>query len=209
MKFIPKLPKENLQKIAQLLESGWKPLKEPSSIGVSTLLSFPLALMLIIVNFLWCYQFYPPLQNFFQNKGNFMLQFNINVQSLFYLLGIFLLLLLHEAIHAAFVPNVLYSDKTFLGMNLFFAFIYTEESLTKNRFLLICIMPFLLISFAAPPVLSSLGLLNGFTIFLSILNAGSSCIDVLNLILVATQVPSGGMVVNNGLRTFYIGKKVS
>lgn len=91
-------------------------------------------------------------------------------------------------------------------MNGLFGFVYTEEVISKIRFVVVSVMPLLLLSFVFPLAAMQTGLLHrGFVVFLCVLNAGGSCVDVLNLLLIAFQVPKGGLVVSNGPRSFYRG----
>ena len=69
--------------------------------------------------------------------------------------------------------------------------------------MLISIMPLLLLSFILPAVLSIFGISNWFIIFLCIINAGGSCVDVLNMFLIAGQVLQNGTIVNNGYSTYF------
>jgi hypothetical protein len=110
---------------------------------------------------------------------------------------------IHEFLHACFIPNVLKSDKTYWGYNGFIGFVYTTEKIKKGRYLIISIMPFILLSVLLPFILNILGWLNGYTIFLCLINAVGSCVDCLNICLVAIQVPKGSYIVSNGLETYF------
>ena len=112
-------------------------------------------------------------------------------------------MLAHELVHACFIPNAIQSEKTFWGINGFFAFVYTTEVITKTRFLVISIMPFLMLSIIFPLILSTLNLLNGWVLMLCLLNAMGSCVDCLNMLLVVNQVPKGASIVSSGIETYY------
>ena len=47
------------------------------------------------------------------------------------------------------------------------------------------------------------GLLNGFVCLLCLINAGGSCVDLLNIILIAIQVPKDSYIVNSGVETYF------
>ena len=64
-------------------------------------------------------------------------------------------------------------------------------------------MPFSLLSLILPFILNILGWLNGYTILRCLINAGGSCVDCLNMCLVAIQVPRGSYIVNNGFETYF------
>lgn len=67
----------------------------------------------------------------------------------------------------------------------------------------ISIMPFILLSVVLPFILKFLGLLNGYTIFLCLLNAMGSCVDFLTAFLVTIQVPNGSYIINNGFEAYF------
>ena len=64
-------------------------------------------------------------------------------------------------------------------------------------------MPFILLSVLLPFILNSLGWLNGYTVFLCLINAMGSCVDILNMCLVMIQVPKSSYIVNNGFETYF------
>ena len=114
------------------------------------------------------------------------------------------LMILHELLHAVFIPGFLKSGKTFFGFNGLFGFVFTTESIKKARFLIISVMPFIILSIVLPIVLNAFQLLNGFTVFLCLVNAAGSCVDFLNVALILFQVPDGNIIVSNGFETYYI-----
>ncbi|WP_097006044.1 DUF3267 domain-containing protein [Lacrimispora amygdalina] len=203
MKLIKKIPPENKQMTVIMNDQGWVRLKEPNSVSAAILWSMPISILLMLCNAAWCYYLYPPFQQLLSGSQGFSLEFSIGIESVYYLLGMFLCLLIHELIHAIFIPKVWKSDKTYWGFNGLFGFVFTEEILSKKRMVVISLMPLLILSFAAPLILAGMGLLNGYLVFLSILNAGGACVDILNVILILIQVPKEGILVANGYATFY------
>lgn len=201
MKFIRKLPSENKEMSAKLIENGWSKLKEPSNLGITILYSLPISVILMILDFVWIIRTSPALREQLQTDFSFTL--HINIFTIFYFGFIILFLLLHELLHGLFVPHFHNGEKTFWGLNGFFGFVYTEEQLSKRRFMVVSIMPLLILSFLLPVVLEALGYMNNFIIFLCILNAGGACVDLLNAFLISVQVPANGVIVNNGTATFY------
>ena len=203
MRFIKKIPLENKEKTKELLSSGWHKLKEPRNASIAILCSLPLSLILMAVNGMWLYFISTGLRNFMQ-LDDFTIEFQITIKSLIiFILAVILFLFIHEIIHALFIPNIVHSTCTYWGFNGLFGFVYTEEIIKKRRFLLISIMPLLILSFLLPVVLSFLGISNWLAIFISVLNAGGSCADILNIILIMAQVPSNGEIINNGFSTYY------
>lgn len=110
---------------------------------------------------------------------------------------------IHELIHLAFVPDFLTSDKAFLGITYFGGFAYSEEVLSKSRFTLVLLAPFVVISIILPGILGALNLLNPLVEFLILSNAMGSCVDMLGLILILIQVPAGAYLTCNGTRTYW------
>lgn len=201
MKFTRKIPSENKEKSAKLQADGWKKLREPPNTGMAILSSLPISVILMILTFLWLTGISTSLREQFQPNFTVTLQFNLF--SILYFGMILLFLLVHELIHGFFIPNSFRSQKTFWGINGLFGFVYTEEPITKRRFLVISVMPLLLLSFLLPLVMELLGLLNNYLMFLCVLNAGGACVDILNLFLISVQVPKNGNIVSNGNVTFY------
>ncbi|MDD3224129.1 MAG: DUF3267 domain-containing protein [Clostridium sp.] len=187
----------------RLISEGWIKLKEPSNLGIATLLSVPFMFINGIVSMCISYYLYPPLKELFSSDHGFSITFTINLSTLIYVVIIFMFMTIHEFLHACFIPNVLKSNQVYWGINGFFGFVYTTEKIKKSRFLIISIMPFILLSVVLPFIENFLGLLNGFTIFLCLINAMGSCVDLLNICLVAMQVPNGSYIVNNGFETYF------
>lgn len=204
MKYIKKIPKEDQVRTRELLSNGFQRLKEPKSIGAAMGVSLPLSVVLMVLNGLWCY-FLDPSMFGFSNGNGILLQITVDLKILLYLAGIMAYTLVHEAIHAVFIPKVWESRKTYWGFNGMFGFVYSEEVLSRERFLLVSVMPLLILSFVFPLLMWTAGLWSRYMIFLSVLNAGGACVDLLNMILVAVQVPRKGKVVSNGYASFYKG----
>ncbi len=203
MKFIKEIPKEDEAVTLKLKEEGWKPLKEPEGIQKATLYSLPFMLINSLIFALMIYNIYPPFKAFL-NQDELSLNFNINLITVVLFIGaLYGFLAVHEFIHALFIPNVLTSDKVFWGLTGSFGFVYTTEKIKRNRFLVISIMPLLILSFILPLILASLGWLNGFMIFLCLINAGGSSVDILNMVIVGSQVPKDSYIVNNGFKTYF------
>ena len=124
----------------------------------------------------------------------------INLQDVAYLIG---LVFIHELIHLVFLPGLLVSDKTFLGITYFGGFVYSEEEISKSRYILITLAPFILLSIILPGILGALDLLNPLAKVLILLNAMSSGVDMLTLVLVLIQVPADVYFTSNGIRTYW------
>jgi len=203
MRYIKKIPPADKEFSNKLISEGWTKLKEPSNLGIAILLSAPFMFINGAISMVIAFYLYPPLKELLNSKQGFSLSFTINLSTLIYVVSIFILMAIHEFFHACFIPNVLKSDKTYWGINGFYAFVFTTEKLKKGRFLIISIMPFILLSVILPFILNILGWLNGFTIFLCLINAIGSCVDCLNICLVAIQVPNDSYIMNNGFETYF------
>jgi len=105
--------------------------------------------------------------------------------------------------HLIFIPNFIKSNKTYIGIVPFGGYVYTEEILTKTRYIIITITPFIIISIILPIILGFLSLLNPLIILIILLNSIGSGVDILSLILVFIQVPSGANLVSNGSSNYW------
>lgn len=210
MHYIKSIPAADDEKIAALEGEGWKRLKEPKSIAQATLCAIPLSFVTMLISAAYCYlindDFRNLLNTMFGNSKDqsFSVEFSINLLLVLYIVCIYGYVLLHELLHAVFVPEVFNKEsKTFIGMNGMFGFVYTEEKIGRSRYLLISMMPFVLLSFAIPGLLWLFGIQSGFIAALSIINAGGACVDILNVLLVTCQVPGKGIVISSGMVTLY------
>lgn len=203
MKYSNKIPSTDKELNSKLISEGWTKLKEPSNLGVAFLLSIPFILINGAVFTVIAFYLYPPLGGFYNSNHGFDIKFTINLSAFIYVIISFLFITIHEFLHASFIPNAFKSNKTYWGITSFGAFVYTTEKIKKSRFLIISFMPFFLLSIILPFILNFLGLLNGFTIFLCFVNALGSCVDCLNMCLVAIQVPKNSDIVNNGFETYF------
>jgi len=123
------------------------------------------------------------------------------------------LVFIHELIHLIFIPNFLISDKTSIGITYYGGFVYTEEVLSKPRYILVSLAPFVLLSIILPGMLNAMDLLNQINqivnplfiqaVYLVLLNAMSSCMDMLSIINILVQVPAGAHIVSNGMKTYW------
>ena len=203
MRYIRKIPPANRAFCDKLVQDGWNRLKEPASLGAAVVCSLPFAIFAFAAELVLIYFLYTPFRELIDGKNGFVFEIQINVMMLLYIALIIVFLLLHEFVHACFIPGFSRSQKTYWGFNGIFGFVYTEEIIKKETFLLISVMPYLLFSFVLPVVLKALGLLNGFVCFLCVLNASGSCVDLLNFVMIAKQVPKGSSIVSSGFETYF------
>lgn len=202
MKYAKKMPATDRELSLKLSGAGWKRMKEPSNMITAILISMPFAIVLGGVSVGIAYWLNPSFFEFLKSDS-LRIVLNFNGTLLLQIITIFALMVIHELIHAVFIPDFWKSDKTFFGFNGLFGFVFTTESIKKARFMIISVMPFIFLSIVLPIVLSAFHLLNGFTIFLCLVNAAGSCVDFLNFTLILFQVPSGNNIVSNGFETYY------
>ncbi len=202
MKYVKHPPKTDLKLKEKLENEGWIKISEPKNLPLAILFSYPFMIALLAIIIFLGYFFNPEIFNAFTGDT---ISFNIglDVNTIVFIVVILVYAILHEFIHGAFIPNVLNSDKTFWGFNGLFGFVYTYESMKKGRFIIISCMPFVLLSLLPLPLFHLLGLLNGYTFLLFLINAGGCCIDFLNIALIAFQVKRNRKIINNGFETYY------
>ncbi len=202
MKYVNQPPQTDLKLKEKLENEGWTKIKEPKNLPLAILFAYPFMLILCGTVILLGYYLDPGLFAVFTDDTvSFSISPDIKIVAL--IVAIFVYTILHEFIHGVFIPNVLTLDKTFWGFNGLFGFVYTYEPMKKNRFILISCMPFVILSLLPLPVVHLLGGLNGYTFFLFLINAGGSCVDFLNIVLVTFQVKKNRKIINNGFETYY------
>ena len=201
MKYAKKIPEPDPQLRETLLSEGWRKIKEPQSLFLAILLSIPFMiinaslcyLILLAVNPSNAHMVYDFL---FSGSWAFTIRFD-------YIIFVYLFVVAHELIHLVFIPDFYRSDKTYIGIKPWGGFVFTTEIMGRARFLLIIVAPFFVFSVLATIILGLADMLNGFIMFLIFLNAFSSSVDILNAVLVATQVPKSSKIVGNGFETYY------
>lgn len=203
MKYTKYLPKTDKNLSNQLLTDGWKKIKEPSNLTLATLISIPFMLFCSIIFLSLIFYINPDFKNLFKFSDSIRFTIQINLKTLLFLAGIYLFTLLHELIHAIFIPNALKSDKVYFGVRLLYGFVYTTEKISKFRFIIVSIMPFIILSIIFPILLNAFGLLNNYILFLCLLNALGSSVDFFNIFLILTQVPNKSYLIINGFETYF------
>ncbi|MGQ4668060.1 DUF3267 domain-containing protein [Metabacillus halosaccharovorans] len=199
MKILKKLPKSKESIHMDLIRNGWIPMKEPKNIMSAILLSVPLMLVNAIITIGVINVFSNiSLSDYGLTSDSISITINLGI-----ILWLFLLLVLHEFLHLVFVPKFIKSDKTFVGITMFGGFVITEEEISKSRYILITIAPFIIISVILPLLLSVFGLLTPTLKFLILLNSLASSVDMLNLLLIIKQIPKNAILKSNGPYTYW------
>ncbi|MCV9885525.1 DUF3267 domain-containing protein [Metabacillus halosaccharovorans] len=199
MKILKKLPKSKESIHMDLIRNGWVPMKEPKNVVSAIFLSVPLMLVnaMLTIGVINIFSTIS-LNDFGLKSDSFTLTINLSV-----ILWLFLLLVLHEFLHLIFIPKFIKSDKTFVGITMFGGFVITEEEISKSRYILITIAPFIIISVILPLLLSVFGLLTPTLKFLILLNSLASSVDMLNLLLIIKQIPKNASLKSNGPYTYW------
>lgn len=130
--------------------------------------------------------------------GAFSLSINF-----FDILALPAMVIVHELMHLVLIPDFLRSDKTFAGITYAGGYAYTEEVITRPRYLAISIAPFIAVSIILPIALGIAGMLTPAWIFLILLNSLGSSVDILSMALVILQSPPGSSLICNGMNTYW------
>lgn len=198
-----KFPQINSERHSKLIASSWIQIRGPKDLVSTMLASIPLMILSVLPSLIILDIFSPfSLADFGITSSQ--ISITIDFQVLAYIVVIDFI---HELIHLVFVPGFLTSDKAFLGITYLGAFSYSEEVLSKSRFTLMLLAPFVVISIILPGILGTLNLLNPLAKFLILLSAMVSGMDILSLILILIQVPVGAYLTCNGMRTYW--KRIS
>lgn len=170
---------------------GWKPLREPGPI-LMQFVALPIGLAVSALMVLaWLY-----LTPVTQHPSAPLLWMG---------LGLLFLFPVHELLHAVIHPFQGRTANSVLGFwpsrMLFFAHYLGEVS--RNRFIAILAMPFLIISILPLLACAVLGHACVTLAYISCLNAFASCGDLLGISLFLSQIPKSASVRNQGWRTYW------
>jgi hypothetical protein len=186
-------------------ETGWTPLREPSALAFSlagSVVGLALGIAAIAV-----WSFVPGLSTSFHTSGgpgdSMLLALVLVLGKV--LLGLCLLVVVHELLHAAVFPGMWFSRGTVIGAwpsrGLFYA--GYDGAMSRNRWLLVYAMPSLVLTAGIWAVELSLKSNWGWLPAWSILNAFFAGGDLLGALLIAWQVPAGAEVRNQGWSTWW------
>lgn len=170
--------------------SEWNLLKEPKNLIVTQVIALPIGLICAGLIFFILHYF----------RGIYIPKFGIE-----YILAYFLMIPIHEMIHALCYPGGLNSKDTVIGywaeVSVFYA--YNSCILKRNRYLLVYIAPFAVLSIIPTIVMLFLDFKSDLLLLIVLFNALSSCVDIFNCILILLQVPKEGLVVNSEEKTYW------
>ncbi len=170
---------------------GWTPIKTPS-IWTTQLLGLTIGLLFsFIIGILW--YFLAPLDNFEKEIGFSVFAWMVGV------------MILHELVHATLHPGYGLSSKSYLGFwpSKLVLFAYYDGFITKKRYLILVIAPFVVISVV--PLVFCIAVRHNSSVafILSIANTMFASIDLLMFFLILFGAPSNSLVQNNGWKTYF------
>lgn len=117
-------------------------------------------------------------------------------------MGVLTLIAVHELLHVSAFPK---GGTRFIGVwpsrLLFYAAFH--GSLSRNRFLWVLIVPFLVLTITPLIAAAVMRTTHGLIAVVSILNGAFSCGDLLGMALIAAQVPASAEVRNQGWETWW------
>jgi hypothetical protein len=188
------------QKQSELIAGHWVKLEEPKTLLTAILASIPFMVLNATITLVIAALFVPVSAGYFGIAGS-SFSFQVNLPIL--LSGILGILVAHELVHVFCIPDFIRSDSTGLGITFGGGFVYTEEQLTRTRYLIVSFAPFVTLSIILPFILGMLNLLSPVIIGVLVLNSLGSSVDVLIALLVRIQVPSGAYLVANGRDSYW------
>ena len=108
-------------------------------------------------------------------------------------------LIVHELIHAAIHPMSGFSPRSILGFWPSRMLLYAtyDGELTRNRYVVILLMPFIVISIIPIFVAAIVHVLNVWIVYITILNAFLACGDVLSASMLL-QIPTNAIIRSQG-----------
>ena len=162
------------------------------------LASIPFMALNFTITLLIVGMFVPVSLKYFGIAGT---SFSFQIDLLPLVFGVIGILVAHELVHLLCIPDFIRSDITGVGITYGGGFVYTEEPLTRTRFIIISFAPFIAISVILPLILGMLHLLSPLITGLLLLNSLGSSVDILLAVLVLMQVPPGAHLVANGRET--------
>jgi hypothetical protein len=189
MKLLVGKPPENQQ--FQPQREGWIPLKEPKNLWVLQLLAIPIGILLVfLITFI----------------AVVMNHFNTIVIDLRFFLAFALIIPVHELLHAVVFPERLTSKHVMLGFwpKAFVFFAHYDGELTRNRFIVVLVTPFFVLSVLPLILLKLLGFQNHNFVFLCcVINAFCSSGDLLGVFLILFQVPRKANMRNQSFHSYW------
>jgi len=200
IRIVSRIPDADEQKQQELIAGQWVKLKEPGNSVTAILESVPFMALNAAITLGIANMFVPVSPGYF-GFAESSFSFQINSPALVF--GIVGILVAHELIHLLCIPDFFRSETTSLGITYGGGFVYTEEQLTRSRYLIISFAPFVILSIILPFILGMLDLLSPVIIGFLVLNSLGSSVDILTALHVLLQVPSRAYLVANGKDSYW------
>ncbi|HEY9062695.1 MAG TPA: metalloprotease family protein [Pseudobacteroides sp.] len=178
----------------------WNELKEPKNALVAQLIALPIGIFLIVFVYV--------LAIIITKFSGFSKSFSHPSEMIQYLIAMIIIIPIHEILHACVFPEGIKSKNTILGFwpkaCAFYG--HYDGEMSRNRFIIVFLLP--LISLSVFPIIAMgiSGYINTFVIRICLVNAFAACVDMLGVILFATQVPKNAVVRNLGWKSYWIVK---
>lgn len=203
IRFTLGFPVADKENDARLLAEGWTKLKEPGSVASAILLSVPLIIVNLAISGLVSILAAPAVLSQLSVPAE-SISITIGLMDLIFIFVLLTLVLFgHEFLHLAFIPGFHRSAKTFAGITYAGPFVGTGEVLSKRRYLLISLAPYFILSILLPAIAGLAGMMSALVMIIALLNALGASVDILGMLLVWTQAPSGARIICNGMNTYW------
>lgn len=193
MKWAWGIPKANIERRNKLLEKKWTLLKHSMMSPVSIVSTVTLLFITTLITVGFAFLLDPSWKDW---VGSVKLE---NSDQMAYIVvalivvSMVVIQYVHEFVHAIFLPRP-FTDRVIVGSNGAFGFTYTEQQISRERYMVVAIMPFLL-SFLGLLALSWFGAINLYTVFLCVINASGAAADIYMIIFLLMKVPRGARVI--------------
>jgi hypothetical protein len=192
----------------KLIEEGWSELKEPKSLLYQIVFLLPLIIILpLIALFITSMLISSP--DDIQASGTItvsnageLLRYCLIFLSIVLTIGV-ALVVAHELIHLLFIPNSFKSDSGYMKLTSFIEGVHITDEMPKYRLCFMYIAPFLFLSVVLNTIIGILGLYNLPILVFIILNSIGCSDDILELILILSQVPKSAKIMSNGAHKYF------
>lgn len=199
--------------------NGWVPIREPEPRFLK-LIAIPVAFGLVLLwgvlsllvfsMELFVLEVIPISENEFQIQIP-ILESILETPAWLFLTILILFIPVHELIHVSFFPDKGLSARTIIGIWPATGFFYAHYggAMSRNRFLLVFVAPFLALSFVPLVLIAALrffGWLPEIMLslaWLSLVSSIGAAGDIVGIWLVSSQTPSTANVRNKGWRTYW------
>jgi hypothetical protein len=198
---------------------GWSPIREPEP-RVLGLIAIPVAFGLFLLWGILCFLIFPtelfvpqvvPIsEKVIQIRMPFME--SISQSSIWPFLTILILFIpIHELIHAFCFPDRGLSARTYIGLwpSMGFFYAYYEGPMRRNRFLLVLIAPYIVLTLMPLVLIAGLRFLGWLPeimldlAWLSLVNSLGAAGDMIGAWLIFTRITPAAYVRNKGWRTYW------